>query len=172
MKILGKQVILRPFSIEEKALFYQLTCQSDATEFLFGELYQNSIPNFKQLFLDYKNYYFDGSKPKKGRCFKIIHQNKTIGQINYNEIIPRTNTTELDIWISKKVNWGKGLGTDALLTICPYLNEYFEIKEVEIIPLAKNKRAINSYQKAGFQPIESYFDKNVEYLRMKKNLIN
>jgi len=117
MIIRGEKVILRPMTVDEIPIFYQWATQSEATPFMYGELYGDHVPTYEELMRDWKGYYFDGSKPEKGRCFIILVGNKAIGQVNYNEINRENNSVELDIFIAEDVDKGKGYGTDALRTL-------------------------------------------------------
>lgn len=168
MILIGKKVKLRPMTVDDKPLFFDMAIQSEATPYLYGKMYNNKIPSKEELFNDYKEYYFDGSQPKKGRCFAILFNNKVIGQINYNEINLQNNYVELDIWIAKSTNTGKGIGSDALKTLIKYLNQIMKVDNFIICPSIKNPRAIKAYQNAGFKITKKYLDdKGAEFYRME-----
>lgn len=143
----GDKVTLRPFTENDPELFYHWATQSDATPFWYGKLYGDIVPSKEKFFSNWKSYYFDGSKPKLGRCFLILVKDIPIGQINYNKL--DQNSTELDIVIGDSKNWGKGYGSDAMKTLTNYLFDE-GVREVWVFVLKRNPRAIKMYEKAGF----------------------
>ena len=108
-------------------------------------------PTWEEFIEDYKEFYFDDTKPKAGRSFIILLEEDPIGQINYNEIY-FDGSTEIDIWMSSSQFTGLGYGTTAIGLLCEILKEKFECDEVFIAPSLRNIRAIKSYRKSGFQP--------------------
>lgn len=142
----------------DKPLFFEMATNSDATPFLYGELYNDQIPTWDALFADYKDYYFNDSAPEKGRCFAIIHNNKVIGQINYNDINRSSNSVELDIWIADNRNTGKGYGPAALQTLMKFLKSALHVERFIVCPSAENPKAIKGYENAGFKIVERFTD--------------
>lgn len=170
MILAGQIIKLRPMTTDEKSLFFEMATKSEATPYLYGEMYGNKIPTWDEMFDDYKEFYFDGSQPEKGRCFAILLNDEVIGQINYNEINRQNSSVELDIWIAKNANTGKGAGSDALKTLIKYLAEEMKMSNFIICPSANNPRAIKSYQNAGFKIVKKYSDeKGRENYRMEIN---
>ena len=145
-------------TIDEKSLFFEMATKSDATPYLYGEKYGDKIPTWDEMFDDYGEYYFDGSQLEKGRCFAILLNNEIIGQVNYNNIDRQINSVELDIWISKNSNTGKGAGSDALKTLMKYLQEEMKVYNFIICPSVYNLRAIKGYQNAEFKIVKKYLD--------------
>ena len=164
MIIRGDKVILRPMTIDEIPNFYQWATQSEATPFWYED---GIIPTYEAFIRDWKRYYFDGSEPEKGRCFAILIGDKAIGQINYNEINRDNNSVELDIIIAEDVFKSKGYGTDALKTLTKYLFQNMNIQLCWLEPIARNRRAIRAYEKAGFKLTKTYISNGVECKRME-----
>ena len=167
MIIRGEKVILRPMTVDEIPIFYQWATQSEATPFMYGELYGDHVPTYEELMQDWKTYYFNGSEPEKGRCFIILAGNKAIGQVNYNEINRENNSVELDIFIAEDADKNKGYGTDALKTLTKYLFQKMNIQLCEIEPITKNPRAIRAYEKAGFKTTKTFIKDRVEWVHME-----
>ena len=167
MIIRGEKVVLRPMTVDEIPIFYQWATQSEATPFMYGELYGDHVPTYEELMRDWKGYYFDGSEPEKGRCFIILVGNKAIGQVNYNEINRKNNSVELDIFIAEDVDTGKGYGTDALKTLAKYLFQNMNIQLCEIMPITKNPRAIRAFEKAGFKTTKTFVKNGAEWVHME-----
>ncbi len=114
----------------------------------------NPLPSWGEFCDDYKPFFFDGSRPKTGRCFIITVDGIPVGQINYHTLHKHFQHTELDIWMNGPENCGKGYGSDALRALPDYLFRSLGIKEFVIRPSAKNIQAIKSYEKAGFHRVE------------------
>lgn len=148
----SKSLSLRPASLQDKKNVYNWLAHSNLSQEMFGppNFPEHPIPNWEEFNQDYTDHYFDGSQPLRGRCFILMHKNKPIGQINYNEINPNTKSTEIDIWLSDREYTGKGYGTEAIITLCEYLYQNFTCETVYIAPSKRNIRAIKAYKKAGF----------------------
>lgn len=154
--IKGQKISLRPATEQDKRAIYEWMAHSDITSSHMGPpvFPDNPIPTWEEFCLDYKPYFFDGTQPESGRCFIIMADGELIGQINHDKIYDDRKRTELDIWMSSEANCGKGYGSDALQTLCKYLFEKYGVVELVVRPSARNLRAINAYEKAGFQHVE------------------
>jgi RimJ/RimL family protein N-acetyltransferase len=151
-KITRKAVILRSATLDDRQPIFDWLTRSDLTGFMMGPpVYPDSpIPTWEEFLNDYKEYFFDGSKPFLGRCFVIEVNSEPVGQINHDKISMADHSTELDIWLRSSKYVNKGYGTDAIVTICSYLADKFECKKFIISPSRRNVRAIRTYEKAGF----------------------
>ncbi|MDN5200326.1 GNAT family N-acetyltransferase [Fulvivirgaceae bacterium BMA10] len=153
-RIEGTLTTLRPATMNDKRAIYQWMAESDLTSLMIGppNFPDHPIPTWEEFLDDYEDYFFDGSKPLLGHSFIIELNEQPIGQINYGEIYPDDQVTELDIWLSARKYIGKGYGTDALITLCSYLHQKFHVKKFMIAPSERNIGAIKAYKKAGFMP--------------------
>jgi RimJ/RimL family protein N-acetyltransferase len=167
MILKGKKVSLRPMTVEEIPAFYRWAAQSEATPFWYGELQGDRVPTYKEFLEDWKRYYFDGSRPEKGRSFVILVGGRAVGQINYNDINREDNSVELDIIIAEDKDKNKGYGSDALQTLSRYLFREMNIKKCWIEVIAKNPRARRAYEKAGFRKTKKFVDTGIECIRME-----
>jgi RimJ/RimL family protein N-acetyltransferase len=152
--IKGEIISLRPATMDDRLSVYQWLTQSDLTSLMLGppNFYDHPIPTWEEFTDDYKDYFFDGSAPYRGRCFIIEHNTIAVGQINYNDIHLDDQSTELDIWLSAKKHTSKGYGTDALETLCNHLHESMGCTNFILAPSKRNIWALKAYLKAGFQP--------------------
>ncbi|UYZ57950.1 GNAT family N-acetyltransferase [Hymenobacter latericus] len=164
----GEMVTLRPLTPADKELFYQWAVRSDATPYIFGADQGARVPTWEELFGDYLPHYFDSSAPNLGQSFGIEVNGQPIGQINYDEIDPLDNSTELDIWIASSADTGRGYGTDALNTLAEYLFENLGVEVCTIVPAASNTRAIRTYEKAGFRLAREVVHNQVRWLHMER----
>lgn len=76
-----------------------------------------------------------------------------IGNVMYYNIDERRGEAELGITIGDKRYWGRGYGTDAVLTFLRYLFTETGMRRVYLNTLDWNVRAQQSFRKAGFVPI-------------------
>jgi aminoglycoside 6'-N-acetyltransferase len=83
----------------------------------------------------------------------VEHGGEVIGFIQYSEELePDYRHASIDVSVHDR--WqGKGLGTDAVVTVARHLLEECGHHRVTIDPAASNTRAIRSYEKAGFQAV-------------------
>lgn len=156
MRIKGDQVILRPAIEEDRRAVYEWMAESDVTRSMMGPPHysDNPIPTWEQFCSDYTSHYFDGINPLLGKCFIIEAEASPVGLISYNDIDERNRRTELDIWMNRESNCGRGFGPDALKSLMKYLHRELGIIEFVIRPSARNTRAILAYLKAGFERLE------------------
>lgn len=143
-RILGKQVILRPATLDDRQPIFDWLTNSDLTKCMMGPpAYPDSpIPTWEEFINDYKEYFFDSSKPLLGRCFVIEVNSEPVGQINHDKISSTDYSAELDIWLKSSKYINKGYGTDAIITLCNYLTKKFECKKFIIAPSRRNLAAI------------------------------
>jgi len=149
-------VVLRLATERDKRAIYEWLTKSDITPSIMGppNFPDQPVTTWDEFRADYKSYYFNGSKPKLGRCFIIMVNNMPVEMVSYNEVDERRKRTELDIWMSCEANCGRGYGPDALQTLCEYLFQTYGIVEFVMRPSARNHRVIRAYEKAGFQRVE------------------
>ena len=127
----GKKINLRPATVNDRRSIYEWMSQSDCTQSFMGlpRFPDIPVPTWDEFCADYKPYYFDGSSPEKGRCYIIMADDHSVGQVNYNDIDSEHNRTELDIWMSCEANCGKRYGSDALQVLCTYLYDAYGVSE-------------------------------------------
>jgi RimJ/RimL family protein N-acetyltransferase len=62
---------------------------------------------------------------------------------------PENRVADLGIVIDKRA-WGKGIGTDAMITACRFGFEEMDLARIELWVFATNERARHVYEKVGF----------------------
>jgi RimJ/RimL family protein N-acetyltransferase len=151
-KIRGELVTLRPATLNDRKPIFDWLTNSNVTKFMMGPpTYPDSpIPTWNEFLNDYKEYFFDSSKPLLGRCYVIEVNSEPVGQINHDKIYMADYSTELDIWLNCSKYMNKGYGSDAIVTLCDYLTNNFKCKKFIIAPSKRNIVAIKAYKKAGF----------------------
>lgn len=160
--IIGDKIKIRPATLRDKRKVFDWLTNSNLTKEMMGlpNFPDAKIPTWDEFDNDYHDYYFDGSAPLSGRCFIIIEEGNEVGQINYNAIDTETNMTDLDIWLRDLKYTGRGIGTEAILLLCKYLNEEFGCKQIVTSPSKRNIIAIKSYERAGFKMTDIQLDES------------
>ena len=151
---MGNKVFLRRATHADKRNIFEWLAHSDLTSSMMGPpiFSDHPIPVWEEFSADYCSHYFDGSKPRKGRCFIIVADDNDVGVVCYNAL-KTEGITDVDIWLRSEAYCGKGFGSDALKILTDYLNKEFRITKVVISPSARNYRAIAAYRKAGFRMV-------------------
>ena len=73
-----------------------------------------------------------------------------IGNIKLEPIDWQKKKAIFGILVGNKSYWGRGIGTEATQLIVRYAFATVGLEEIELGVIAENKRAIRSYEKAGF----------------------
>ncbi len=159
---------LREATIEDREKTYKWLYYSDFSGYLnkLGGITKETIPSYEYYKKEeYMDFYFDDSQPEKGRAYIIVCRTngkiEDVGIISYTSFHLLDKITEFDIWLKGLSYTGHGYGTKALLRLSGIV-KYLGYKKVIIRPSKHNKRAIKSYQKAGF--VEEDFKPENYYL--------
>lgn len=150
--IRGEIIQLRPATLHDRRQIYEWLAHTDTTSQMMGPPFfpDQPIPSWEEFVSDYTTHYFEDNTPYLGRSFIIEANGIAVGHINYNTINNSTHIVELDIWLAGSKNCGKGFGTDAINTLCNYLNKVYSCNTFILAPSARNKAAIKAYEKCGF----------------------
>ncbi|MGB9867380.1 MAG: GNAT family N-acetyltransferase [Bacillota bacterium] len=81
----------------------------------------------------------------------VTHDGRLIGDLELEQIDWKRRTAELRISIGDKTQWGKGLGSDAVLTALKVAAFQLRLKSVYLRVAVENHRAIRCYTKCGFR---------------------
>lgn len=157
--IKGKKLNLR--KIEEKDLpsLYKWINNPAVSRFWYGRDKPRSMEWIKKHFMPM----IIGKR--ESNCWIIEAGTKPIGFMyntpGKNDDNEFNGRVELDILIGEDKEWGKGYGTDALLTMIKYAFSEQKAERVFLTPRVSNSRAIHLYQKAGFkhEGVLRHFDK-------------
>ncbi|MGR3278304.1 GNAT family N-acetyltransferase [Acaryochloris marina NIES-2412] len=157
----GSQVTLRPATEDDRWDVYSWLTASDVTPLMMGPptFTDVAIPSWDEFCADYVQYFFDGTRPDRGRSFIITVGSGSVGHISYSELDSKHRTAELDIWMRSQQVCGQGYGTDALLTVMRYLRETCSASKCIVRPSLRNQRAVCAYQKAGLKLSELPLEK-------------
>ncbi|MGL4695880.1 GNAT family N-acetyltransferase [Enterococcus larvae] len=149
----GQKVVLVPAELNDRRRVYEWCFQSETTKSHTGppDYPEKSIASYEEFCAEYyEEYFFTGAKPEDGRGYLIVYEDTAVGFISYSSFHVKAGIAELDIWMDSEANCGMGFGTDAILILSEFLNRANGISELIIAPAMQNKRAVRSYEKAGF----------------------
>ena len=92
------------------------------------------------------------AESENGYPFSIrtLDDDRLIGFINLWIITWASAEGRVGIGIGERADWGQGYGTDAMQLLLRFAFAELNLARVSLEALAKNARAIRSYQKAGF----------------------
>jgi RimJ/RimL family protein N-acetyltransferase len=91
---------------------------------------------------------------KEHNCSIIDNKtNELIGNCGYIDLDHLNQTAEAGIFIGNKNYWDKGYGTEALTLLLDYGFKALNLHNIGLRVYSFNKRAIKSYEKAGFKII-------------------
>lgn len=147
---------LEKAKLNDRKKAYRWLYYSDFSPFLNELMVEttNGIPALEEFEKDYEDFYFQDHSPENGRAYLIILEKQglsvEIGFISYTAIHLKEGIAELDVWLKSNEYTGKGYGTEAVKILSHKLfdNNY---NTLFMRPCARNKRAVNSYKKAGFK---------------------
>jgi RimJ/RimL family protein N-acetyltransferase len=74
----------------------------------------------------------------------------TIGRIFHENLDAKHRRTEVGMQIGEKEYWGRGYGTDAMITFLDYLFNELSMHRVYLRLQGYNTRALKCYEKCGF----------------------
>jgi RimJ/RimL family protein N-acetyltransferase len=114
---------------------------------------KDTIPAYEEFCNEYWDFFFDGTQPENGRCYKIIasKNQEELGFIYYTSFHVKEGIAELDIWLKSLDYAGKGIGTEAINVLVAKLADELGFHTFFMRPSLQNVRAVNAYKKAGFE---------------------
>ncbi len=153
-KIQGKKISLRMAVLEDRKNLYTWMYESDASKSMWG------APLFPEkpikLWEDFKNswalFYYQNPLASCGHVFVIEYEGEDVGGIAFHKPDVK-NRSEIDIWLRSEKDCGKGIGKDAIDTLCKHIYQQFGILFFWAMPSARNPRSVGTFQKVGFKPL-------------------
>lgn len=100
--------------------------------------------------------WFEGMPDRQGKsdyhfvaC--LVDDGRPIGTVGLHGLDLENGKAEFGINIGDKDVWGRGYGTEALEAICDFGFGALRLERIELHVYEDNRRAIRSYEKAGFR---------------------
>jgi RimJ/RimL family protein N-acetyltransferase len=84
-------------------------------------------------------------------AIETLEETKFIGGCSINDVDWKNSVATVGIFIGNKDYWGKGYGTDAIITLDSFIFTQMNINKVRLTCYSFNDRAIKSYEKCGFK---------------------
>jgi Acetyltransferases, including N-acetylases of ribosomal proteins len=81
----------------------------------------------------------------------LNEKDSLIGSIGFKELNVPGHSATLYVVIGDKTYWGKGYGTDALITLSRFLFTQWNFHRLSLDTWDENIRAIKAYEKVGFK---------------------
>ena len=94
-------------------------------------------------------------------------EGKHIGNCMYYDIDIINQEAEVGIMIGDKNFWDRGYGCDALSTLVNYIFDFTNINKLYLHTLMTNKRAQNSFKKAGFSRVKEIRKEGMNFILME-----
>lgn len=99
-----------------------------------------------------EKWYEDYLKSGKSKIFAVIaHNGSHIGNVGLHKIDHVNRRSSLGIVIGERAFWGKGYGSDTIMTVLKYAFRELGLHKVSLRVFRMNKRAIKSYKRCGFK---------------------
>ncbi|MCH9739647.1 MAG: GNAT family N-acetyltransferase [Epsilonproteobacteria bacterium] len=139
----GKNIVIRALETED---FHELWQMKNEAEIIFweGHPFSMSYEKFKKIYTGY----FESDTV----LMKTIVEKETNAIIGTLKIYLdwKDRNVELGITLSKRY-WGKGYGTDTIVSATEYLFNWLMIKRVQATILTTNQGSRAMFKKAGFE---------------------
>ncbi|EGW41605.1 GNAT family protein [Desulfosporosinus sp. OT] len=142
----GQKTWIRPIEEDDIDLLYQWYNDQEVNLWSSGAWPLNTLQTKDQI----AEKFLDGA-PDTYR-YAILDENKLlIGTTGFKEVnIPGRSAT-LYVVIGNKSYWGKGYGSDALITFVRFLFNQWNFHRISLDTWDENLRAIKAYEKVGFK---------------------
>jgi RimJ/RimL family protein N-acetyltransferase len=141
----GKQVYLRPVSVEDAELYHR---------FLFDPETRRLTGTQKSFTLEQIRQYIEAKNQDSSGVLLLIaltESDEVIGDIQLLEICPINRSCYIRIAIQNHTHQGKGYGTEAMKLMLDYAFGVLNLHRIELNVFAFNARAIHLYEKLGFK---------------------
>ncbi|HTN48190.1 MAG TPA: GNAT family N-acetyltransferase [Burkholderiaceae bacterium] len=151
--ITGAKVTLRRARDTDRARIYEWLIGSDLTVNLMGPpmFPDRPIPSPEQFAQAYPAHFYDGTRPYAGRMYIIGVAGDELGCISHGPIDVLNDVVELDIWLAERRVAGHGYGSEALVTLCDWLQVNFGVNRFLARPSRRNVKALRAMRRAGFR---------------------
>ena len=144
--ISGKKIRLRALEKDDLAKISEWLNDEEVMWFWAEPGYTQSLAEVEQRLA--------GSQGVAGySCKQFIIETKEsmpIGRIFYDHLDKKHQRTEVGMQIGEKEYWGKGYGTDTMITFLDYLFNELGLHRVYLRVQSYNTRALKCYEKCGF----------------------
>ncbi|AET68780.1 acetyltransferase, ribosomal protein N-acetylase [Desulfosporosinus orientis DSM 765] len=142
----GNKTIIRAVEEDDIQDLYQWYNDQEVNLWSSGAWPLNTLHNKEQIAAKF----LDGG-PDIYRYSLLTENEQLIGSIGFKDINVPARSVSIYIVIGNKSYWGKGYGTDALITFSRFLFTQWNFHRISLDTWSENTRAIYAYQKVGFK---------------------
>jgi RimJ/RimL family protein N-acetyltransferase len=161
--VAGEKVVLRDKRLEDAADDYAWRRDPELSKL-------DATTPIQMSFNEYYKYTEDevGYTSKWSRRFAIDTRDGVhIGNCMFYDIDLRRGEAELGIMLGNRDYWGKGYGTDAVITLLNYIFTTTTLNRVYLHTLDWNTRARRSFARAGFQEVRTVRRSGMDFILME-----
>jgi len=142
----GHKTWIRPIEEDDTDTLYQWYNDQEVNYWSSGAWPLNTLLSKDQIAVKF----LDGLPDTY--TYSILNENhELIGIIGFREVNIPAQSASLFIVIGNKAYWGKGYGTDAVITFLHFLFAQWNFHRISLDTWDENFRAIRAYEKAGFK---------------------
>lgn len=146
MMLKGQKTSIRPMEDDDIDTMYQWYNDQEVNLWSSGAWPLNTLQSKDQLAVKF----LDGS-PDMYRYAILDESDLLIGSIGFKDVNMPGRSATLYVVIGDKTYWGKGYGTDALITFSRFLFAQWNFHRISLDTWDGNVRAIRAYEKVGFK---------------------
>ena len=145
----GEKTILRGLEISDVDDIMENWNDVELRQFLLS-----AVPHSRDQEIDFIKYSWASRAKGTDYIYAITDsENKFLGICGLEGINPIHKSAELGIAIHAKENWGKGLGTDAMIVLCAFGFQIANLNRIQLEYHDFNIRGAKSYPLVGFKEI-------------------
>jgi RimJ/RimL family protein N-acetyltransferase len=142
----GHKTWIRPIEEDDTDTLYQWYNDQEVNYWSSGAWPLNTLLSKDQIAVKF----LDGLPDTY--TYAILNENhELIGIIGFREVNIPAQSASLFIVIGNKAYWGKGYGTDSVITFLHFLFAQWNFHRISLDTWDENFRAIRAYEKAGFK---------------------
>ena len=162
-RLVGELVVLRAKKFSDVDRDYSWRSDPELAELDATSPIRLSLDEYGRHYRDE----IDFPSPWSARYAIETHDKTHIGNAMYYDIDRSKSQCELGIMIGNRDYWGRGYGTDAVLTMLRAIFEEAGLERVYLHTLNFNKRAQRSFTKAGFKDLETVRRDRRDFIKME-----
>lgn len=162
-RLVGELVVLRAKKFSDVDRDYSWRSDPELAELDATSPIRLSLDEYGRHYRDE----IDFPSPWSVRYAIETHDKTHIGNAMYYDIDRSKSQCELGIMIGNRDYWGRGYGTDAVLTMLRAIFEEAGLERVYLHTLNFNRRAQRSFTKAGFKDLETVRRDRRDFIKME-----
>jgi len=142
----GQKTSIRPVEEADIETMYQWYNDQEVNLWSSGAWPLNTLLSKEQLAVKFLD-----ELPDTYRYTILAENELLIGTIGFKEVNIPAQSATLFVVLGNKTYWGKGYGTDALITFSRFLLTQWNFHRISLDTWDGNNRAIRVYEKVGFK---------------------